>query len=137
MKRFLACISCLAFVLIVVSRFDRPPHHAASKQVDRNSESSSAPLDVGREFLRALLAGDVLSATETSTPLLAARLSQQQPTSVPVSEPKPTIELLVLAADARNADLAVELRWPGDRLAALRLRLVKLPEGWRVGEVQP
>lgn len=137
MKRLIICTSVLALLLIVASQCGQPRRTGAPGSGSDEAVASAAALDVGRAFLTALLTGDVRLAARLSTPLMAVRLIKQGPVSVAAAGPAPSMELVVLAANRLSTDIAAELHWPGNRLAALRLRLVWLPAGWRVGEVQP
>ena len=137
MKRlgFSSLVLVMMLVFFTMARHgqDGKTHQAATT----GKAETNSPIDVSRQYLTALLSGDVATAASLSTPLLAERLTAE-PAGPTRGVRRPTsIDFVLLVADATGADVAAELHWPSQGIAALRLRLDFIGERWTVAEVQP
>lgn len=135
MKRLITLTAAAAAVLLLISL----THHgrrANSPTVASNPKATSAATDVARDYLTALLSGDLATAEARSTALLATQLGAHPPRPGTVDAPA-RIDLLTLDEQPGFTDLAAELHWTDGRIAALRIQLALLDGRWLVTGVQP
>lgn len=136
MKRLPLLTTTAALILTLVQLAHHHRGAAPPPPTPRATTGNGKPATtVTREFLHAMLAGDLPAATALSTPLLAGRLTTERPETGRSVDPPAAIETTLLAQQLGSADVAVELHWPGGRIAAVRLRLTQVNGRWLIAEV--
>jgi hypothetical protein len=136
MRHLVTLTATATVVLLLVNLTDHRGRPPGSTGVPASATVVAGAAAVASHYLTALLTGDLAAAEAVSTPLLAAQLAAQSPQSGTVDRPS-RIDLLTLDERPGSTDLAAELRWPGGRIAAMRVQLVLLDGGWLVAGVQP
>ena len=136
MKRLLLLTTATALILTFVQLAHDHRAAAPPPPTPRATTGNGDPATtVTRVFLHAMLAGDLPTAAALSTPVLAGRLTTQPPETGRSVDPPAAIETTLLAQQLGSADVAVELHWPGGRIAAVRLRLTQVNGRWLIAEV--
>jgi hypothetical protein len=136
MKRLITITVAATVVLLLLSlnHGRTPARHDTATRL--NPTPMTEPADVARTHLTALLTADPSTAQANSTPLLARQLASQPPRPGSLDE-VPVFDLLTLDRTDTSTDLAVQMRWPDGRIAAVRVQLAVVDGRWLVAGVQP